>query len=336
MKKMRRLIPAIAMLLVSAVMLSTASFAWFTMNDEVTTTGMQVQAKASGNLIIGTEKLTAASSGISVDFGGTKKNLIPITLKDGVWYDADGVNIDPIYGTIGTVKDDEGNDVLDTLNTVTVGDTATDHFSEYVCYLGTAGEEAITGNLLFDMTALVNGDLAIAPAYTVAFYIVADGSNRTSIDWTKPDYTFNQLQNATQTGWIDTGKSVTVPSTYGKVADTAVGLMIVMRVYVDGALEINGGIAVPAKKNITAVGADQTYSAATMSGYTFYTDAAGTVPYNGTLQDGQLLSNVVASYWDGTTTNQPNAAATYVNNTSVPAAGTSFGIDFRVGSVNNG
>ena len=30
MKKMRRLIPAIAMLLVSAVMLSTASFAWFT------------------------------------------------------------------------------------------------------------------------------------------------------------------------------------------------------------------------------------------------------------------------------------------------------------------
>ena len=80
MKKMRRLIPAVAMLMVAAVMLSTASFAWFTMNDQVSATGMQVQAKASGNLIISKQLMTATDNAISVDFGGDKKSLTPISL----------------------------------------------------------------------------------------------------------------------------------------------------------------------------------------------------------------------------------------------------------------
>ena len=61
MKKMRRLIPAFAMLLVAATMLSTASFAWFTMNEKVTASGMQIQAKSTGSLVIGTAPLTSDS-----------------------------------------------------------------------------------------------------------------------------------------------------------------------------------------------------------------------------------------------------------------------------------
>ena len=45
MKKMRKLIPALAMLLISAVMMSTASFAWFSMNTTVSASGMSVTAK---------------------------------------------------------------------------------------------------------------------------------------------------------------------------------------------------------------------------------------------------------------------------------------------------
>ena len=52
MKMTRKLIPAIAMLLVSAVMMSTASFAWFTMNSTVDATGMQVTAVAPASLWI--------------------------------------------------------------------------------------------------------------------------------------------------------------------------------------------------------------------------------------------------------------------------------------------
>ena len=46
MKLTRKLIPAMIMLLVSAVLMSTASFAWFAMNDTVTATGMKVTAKS--------------------------------------------------------------------------------------------------------------------------------------------------------------------------------------------------------------------------------------------------------------------------------------------------
>ena len=52
MKLTRKLIPAFAMLLVSAVLMSTASFAWFSMNGNVTATGFSVEATAPAALWI--------------------------------------------------------------------------------------------------------------------------------------------------------------------------------------------------------------------------------------------------------------------------------------------
>jgi hypothetical protein len=57
----RKLIPAIAMLTTSAIMLSTATYAWFTMNKTVSVTNMQVQAKADQGLLIN-EVATAGDS----------------------------------------------------------------------------------------------------------------------------------------------------------------------------------------------------------------------------------------------------------------------------------
>lgn len=48
----KKLISAIAMLTVSAVTLSTATYAWFTMNKEVTVTGMQLKAQATDGIVI--------------------------------------------------------------------------------------------------------------------------------------------------------------------------------------------------------------------------------------------------------------------------------------------
>lgn len=47
MKKFKKLIPALCMLLVSAVMLGTTTFAWFSMNNKVSVNGMSVEAKAN-------------------------------------------------------------------------------------------------------------------------------------------------------------------------------------------------------------------------------------------------------------------------------------------------
>jgi len=57
----KKLISAIAMLTVSAVTLSTATYAWFTMNKTVSVTNMQVKAKADQGLLIN-EVATAGDS----------------------------------------------------------------------------------------------------------------------------------------------------------------------------------------------------------------------------------------------------------------------------------
>ena len=63
MKKFKKLIPALAMLLVSASMLGTSTFAWFSMNTSVQATGMQVQAVAEdGILISNADKTTWTNS----------------------------------------------------------------------------------------------------------------------------------------------------------------------------------------------------------------------------------------------------------------------------------
>jgi len=49
---MKKLIPALALLLVSAVLLATSSFAWFSMNTTVTVTGMSVTTRVDSNLLI--------------------------------------------------------------------------------------------------------------------------------------------------------------------------------------------------------------------------------------------------------------------------------------------
>lgn len=52
MKATRKLIPALAMLLVAAVVMSSASYAWFTMSRQVTAQGMNVTVTAPNNLMI--------------------------------------------------------------------------------------------------------------------------------------------------------------------------------------------------------------------------------------------------------------------------------------------
>ena len=52
MKQFKKLIPALAMLLVSASMMGTSTYAWFSMNTAVQATGMQVQAVAEDGIVI--------------------------------------------------------------------------------------------------------------------------------------------------------------------------------------------------------------------------------------------------------------------------------------------
>ena len=59
-KGLKKLIPAAGMLMLSAAMLGTSTFAWFTMNKEVSVTGMEVKAHAEEGLLINEVKAHAS------------------------------------------------------------------------------------------------------------------------------------------------------------------------------------------------------------------------------------------------------------------------------------
>ena len=88
MKLTRKLIPAFVMLLVSAVLMSTASFAWFAMNTQVTATGMEVKAKAdsifleiSGKQDVDAQsKIVWGTTGTDMATDETEGKIIPVEL----------------------------------------------------------------------------------------------------------------------------------------------------------------------------------------------------------------------------------------------------------------
>ena len=69
----KKLIPAVAMLTTSAVMLSTATYAWFTLNKEVEVTGLQMSATASDALEISLGEVEKGTNKIGSDL--TKRPL---------------------------------------------------------------------------------------------------------------------------------------------------------------------------------------------------------------------------------------------------------------------
>ena len=113
MKLSRRLIPAFAMLLVSAVLMSTASFAWFSINSDVTATGMSITATADSSLVIKGSKDGAFTS------IGTNEHkdvvLNPTSSADGVKFAAlkAGVRVQSTVAAGATWSDNINNDVID-------------------------------------------------------------------------------------------------------------------------------------------------------------------------------------------------------------------------------
>ena len=227
MKKMRRLIPAVAMLMVAAVMLSTASFAWFTMNEQVTATGMSVQAQASGSMVIDDVPLTAISNGITVDFAsmGSKK-LSPITYntetataeKPAGWITpANSNNVDLFTGAY------DGTFVNQTVDSTPTGSTLDGQYViKRTVWIGVAGD-TVTKNIEVDLDCDVNVD--IANAYAIAFFV--------NDDFDAPALILHVKDGKTATDRLLFDAPQAIPSTIG-VEGTGVGIKVTMYVYVDG------------------------------------------------------------------------------------------------------
>ena len=133
-KNARKLIPAVAMLLVSASMLSTASYAWFSMNNKVTASGMEVNVAAPANLMISTDA-TDWKTSVSGTLATTSKLLGHASSADG----SELFTVDPKKANEdGTLQDDADIVKVDNSTYANVyGITGTAGYADYTFYLAT-------------------------------------------------------------------------------------------------------------------------------------------------------------------------------------------------------
>ena len=175
MKMTRKLIPAIAMLLISAVMMSTASFAWFSMNTTVSATGMQIEAKSDQTfLIISASKTTAGE--IQAEYAANKKlsvqaaaaantTVYPAALKEGEGISTNENNIKFQYA-VGT--DYSNGAAKDGYTEVT---TLTDYVVKYTFYL-TVAADAVPASDIVVKGLTITGDEAVAVVVTTDYALV--------------------------------------------------------------------------------------------------------------------------------------------------------------------
>ena len=175
MKKLRKLIPALSMLLVSATVLASSTFAWFSMNEKVDATGLTVTATANTEyLVIGTavgtdgkvttgENLTETALGApagGMTVGSNSNCVYPVskvadanklvdndgnalgkysdgvtTITNGDWYTANSPVYSEKYGDKG-----DGKMYVENVKNVTEGQA--NYFLTYKVYLGLENDSA--------------------------------------------------------------------------------------------------------------------------------------------------------------------------------------------------
>lgn len=192
MKKFKKLVPAFCMLLLSAVMLASGTYAWFSVNDRVSATGMEVTAEANTKFLVikneltggkfvatgddvtaafkkdtasGVEKGGVRGNGVYPVFKATTANIANInvvdgsaTLEDGKWYTANSTKYDVAADT------EAGKKLIRNVSNVTLAPG--DYFLHYTAYVGLAvGSQEQTGKTL--KLTLVNemGGATALPEY---------------------------------------------------------------------------------------------------------------------------------------------------------------------------
>lgn len=119
MKATKKIIPALVMLLVSAILLSTASYAWFSMNTTVTATGMQVKVKAPTSLLISNTNATegfGSTVALTNDTASAATEFAPVAYSGEAesWYKLTAeamANIDQDGRAVGFTEVQDGQPV---------------------------------------------------------------------------------------------------------------------------------------------------------------------------------------------------------------------------------
>ncbi len=212
MKKFKKLIPALCMLLVSAVMLGTTTFAWFSMNNKVTATGMTVNAKANTLYAVIAEAGDLSDGKIAEDYS-----------KAEATYTKTGT---PDLSRYPLAYNNSGNEI-------TVGDTKVANEKFYTANskdrnnAGNATENTgVTNGKVVEFDETDSGDFCTKYAVKYTFYL---GITRDS----EKDYTGNVKAYCTLTG----ADGINVRA-YVKIAGATTGKYFAATTAEENAIEI--------------------------------------------------------------------------------------------------
>ena len=165
---MRKLIPAFVMLLLAAVLLSTATYAWFSMNITVTATNMSVKATTGPSLVISASTNFTAGT-VEVSKNGVDVTLMPATayvngMLDGtaahsallapatnLAYVANAGDVNPSTGLARTGK----TLYYSAATTAAIDGGEPGFYFDYIFYIAAEGDNDIeAGSLVINMDAV--------------------------------------------------------------------------------------------------------------------------------------------------------------------------------------
>ena len=176
MKATRKLIPAIAMLLISAVMMSTASFAWFSTNTTALADNVSVKIAAANTLLIKKSTANASSYATYLDLGKTMTNMDPVSTA---------ISTTPAFWMVdasGAISPDSPNYATGTTNATTFKTASEDeyyHETINVRATGEGDENGILGSLKLSFTTNPNTVTGVSKSLRLMF-IVTDVANSSS------------------------------------------------------------------------------------------------------------------------------------------------------------
>lgn len=235
MKKFKKIIPALCMLLVSAVLLGTSTFAWFSINTTVNASNMNVTATTntqyfviSSSTTFGTD-VTLTTNTASTDSGinDDKATVYPVAYTTTGLTGA-GASINPNSWYTANVGTYDGSDVT---NRTAVTLEAGDYFLKYTFYVGLATNSTDFNGQL-DVTA-VTADTTnkgyVKAAVKVTGYASSSAESTTSetvvTNQTSAQTTTGSFyMSATSSKYLTVEVFVYVDGTHADVIDSATDL----------------------------------------------------------------------------------------------------------------
>ena len=180
MNKFKKLVPAICMLLVSAVLMGTSTFAWFSMNTSVTAKGMSVQASTDNAYLIIKEGTTL--SGSEKEATGTMNaTLKPVSVMTGVTLSSANIETVTSWGT-GTSTDPNDANTTSTLTALSTGTTLLNTYVAKQSFMVgiVANSGTVANDLRLDSLTISNANAGITVVVVCGTNLYSHNANVTT------------------------------------------------------------------------------------------------------------------------------------------------------------